>query len=441
MLKSTNGLRDSSWDTFIKSSFTMFCIAFLIASSSCSSTRYARVQKESEIRLRNSDFGYHHSGLLVLDPHKQDTLINVSGSRYFIPASNVKIATLYTALKFLPEKLPVIKYTQISDTVYFEGLGYPASLHPYFRDSTLVRFLASFESVRLKDPDPDIPEWPSGWSWEDFDQPFAAERSSLPLYGNSLVVHLQDSLAVRPLYFKDSISSLSSRFHRERTKNLFYYSESKADSLVVPFHMSEGLIKDLLEVELDKEIEIFQTFPAGDQKVLFGISRDTVLRYMMLESDNFLAEQLLLQASSTLTDSLNSKKVIDHIVENELPDFIRPPRWVDGSGLSRYNLFSPESLVHLLDTMYEELGEEYLLNFFPAGGVSGTLEDDFAGIPEPYIFAKSGSMGNIYCLSGFLRSSSGKLLIFSFMNNNFTDSQSEIREEMNTILSWIRDMN
>jgi D-alanyl-D-alanine carboxypeptidase/D-alanyl-D-alanine-endopeptidase (penicillin-binding protein 4) len=127
----------------------------------------------------------------------------------------------------------------------------------------------------------------------------------------------------------------------------------------------------------------------------------------------------LLLASSTLSDSLNSAKARRFVLENHLSDLEQPPSWVDGSGLSRYNLFTPESIVHVLYKLYVEIPKERLFQFFPTGGVSGTLEDWYSGNPEPYLFAKTGSLSNNHCLSGYLLTKSGKILIFSFMNNHF----------------------
>ncbi len=123
---------------------------------------------------------------------------------------------------------------------------------------------------------------------------------------------------------------------------------------------------------------------------------------MMEVSDNFLAEQLLFLASSTLSDTLNSEKARQFVLKNHLSDLKQPPRWVDGSGLSRYNLFTPESIVHVLHKLYLEIPRERLLQFFPTGGVSGTLEDWYSGDPEPYLYAKTGSLSNNHCLSGYL---------------------------------------
>lgn len=160
---------------------------------------------------------------------------------------------------------------------------------------------------------------------------------------------------------------------------------------------------------------------------------------MMLESDNFLAEQLLIMGSAVLSDTLQSSIAREFVLETYLSELKHPPRWVDGSGLSRYNLFTPESMVHVLNKLYQEIPRERLFTFFPSGGNNGTLEDWFAGNPHPYIFAKTGTLGNTYCLSGYMLTKSGKTLIFSFMNNHFKASSSHIKKRMQPILEQLRD--
>ncbi len=90
--------------------------------------------------------------------------------------------------------------------------------------------------------------------------------------------------------------------------------------------------------------------------------------------------------------------------------------------------------------MFREIPRERLYLFFPAGGESGTIEDWYPGNPEPYIYAKTGSLSNNHCLSGYLLTKSGKTLIFSsFMNNHFMESSSEIKNRMQSIFEEIRD--
>ena len=160
---------------------------------------------------------------------------------------------------------------------------------------------------------------------------------------------------------------------------------------------------------------------------------------MMWQSDNFLAEQLLVLSAATKFDTLDTRKIRTHILNNELSKLKHPPRWVDGSGLSRYNLFTPDSFVFILNELYQELPRERLLHLFPVGGVSGTLKSSYAGNPEPYVYAKSGTVGNNYSLSGYLITKSGKMLIFSMMNNHYLKPTSDIRDEVQRLLEFVRD--
>jgi len=105
--------------------------------------------------------------------------------------------------------------------------------------------------------------------------------------------------------------------------------------------------------------------------------------------------------------------------------------------LSRYNLFSPISIVQVLEKIQQN--SEHYLEFFPIGGETGTLEHWFNGTDQPYIYAKTGSLGNNFNLSGFLITSSGKTLIFSFMNNHYTQPSSVVKKEMGVVLRRIRD--
>lgn len=69
---------------------------------------------------------------------------------------------------------------------------------------------------------------------------------------------------------------------------------------------------------------------------------------MMHRSDNFFAEQMLLMVSNALLDKMTNREVIDTILKTDFKNIPQLPVWVDGSGLSRYNLFTPKDFVFIL---------------------------------------------------------------------------------------------
>ena len=95
--------------------------------------------------------------------------------------------------------------------------------------------------------------------------------------------------------------------------------------------------------------------------------------------------------------------------------------------------------MQILTKLYVEIPQNRLFNLFPVGGKSGTIEEYFAGNPKPYIYAKSGALGNNYSLSGYLITNSGETLIFSFMNNHYTNATSDVKKRMQLIFESLRD--
>ena len=403
----------------------------------CSSTKRG-IQKSTQKVFNSEFYDNQFTGFLVVNPQNKDTLLNFNGEKYFTPASNTKIFTLFTALQHLSDSIPALKYIQQNDTLYIEGTGDPTLLHSYFEHNKTLDFLKKYDNISVHLNNFQDEKFGPGWAWEDYQYYFQPEKGPFPLYGNVTTIKASSPVTVTPSYFQDSVIRINFSRNRELQKNTFYYGPSRKDTLEVPFKADTALTKKLLAKVLGKSVKIAAKLPEGEKRIKYSVPVDSVYKRMMIESDNFLAEQLLLLCSSTLSDTLNSSKVREYILENELADLKQQPRWVDGSGLSRYNLFTPESMVHVLSKMYQDIPKERLLSFFPAGG-QGTLKDWYPGDPEPYLFAKTGSVGNNHNISGYLFTKSGKTLIFSFMNNHFRQPSSEVKKRMERIFEDIRD--
>ncbi len=404
----------------------------------CASAK-RNLQRSTKTILESPFYDNQFTGFLILDAESNDTLYHLNSTKYFTPASNTKIFTLFTALQFLPDKIPALKYLIKNDTLYIEGTGDPSFLHPYFKDSTALNFLRGYKNIALYLNNFEEDKFGPGWSWGDYEYYYQPERSPFPLYGNVVTLHNTDVLNASPSYFLDKVVPINYRLQRELEKNVFYFGKSRKDTVEIPYRTDSTLTRMLLQDVLGKKIRIAHHMPLGDKRVLYSLPSDSLYRRMMHVSDNMVAEQLLLLASSTLSDTLNGGKVRDSVLNNQLSDLKQTPRWVDGSGLSRYNQFTPESIVHVLHKMYREIPKERLFDLFPTGGVSGTLERWYPGDPEPYLHAKTGSLGNVHCVSGYLVTKSGKTLIFSFMNNHFRHPSSEVKKRMQGIFEEIRD--
>ena len=413
-------------------------VVILLSLIGCS-TKKSIIAKEFDKHLASTFYKNQFTGILVVDAHTKDTIYNHDSNKYFIPASNTKIFTLFAALKILPKNVPTLKYIESNDSLYFEGTGDPAFLHPYLKDSTSIGFLKEKQNLVFVTGNFQDEKFGPGWAWDDYQWYYSAEKSALPIYGNVVMTYKNPELIVTPSYFKDSTMEITNKYARNQSSNFFYYPPQSKDTLETPFITNTQTTTSILEFLLGKNIHTVSSMPKGQKETLSGIDLDSLYVRMMHESDNFIAEQLLLLSATVLKDTLNSKMVRDYILDTDLKDLAQQPRWVDGSGLSRYNLFTPQNMVSVLNKLYTDIPKERLFTIFPAGGLSGTLKSRFAGEKQPYIYAKSGSLSNNYCLSGYLLTNSGKTLIFSFMNNHFRESVTEERLRLEKMLQTLRD--
>jgi len=99
---------------------------------------------------------------------------------------------------------------------------------------------------------------------------------------------------------------------------------------------------------------------------------------------------------------------------------------VDGSGLARQNLVTSTMTARLLSYMWhhdDEATKEAFLESLPIAGVDGTLSSRMRGMAaEGNARAKTGTLGSVAALSGFVTTAGGRTLIVSMMANHHTES-------------------
>ena len=148
-----------------------------------------------------------------------------------------------------------------------------------------------------------------------------------------------------------------------------------------------------------------------------------ILPALLKPSQNQIAEALLrtigLERGGAGTADSGRK-----VVERQLAAWGVPPNTYvirDGSGLSRYDYLAPEALVHILDVVRKSPNFQLFYDALPIAGVDGTIKIRMRGTAaENNVHAKTGSVANARSLSGYVKTASGRTLIFSILSNNWT---------------------
>jgi D-alanyl-D-alanine carboxypeptidase/D-alanyl-D-alanine-endopeptidase (penicillin-binding protein 4) len=258
-----------------------------------------------------------------------------------------------------------------------------------------------------------------------------------------LVQKIGNRPQLSPSFFENQIFTTSKpakELERDFHSNRFYYNPSTfiEREEFIPFLSTPEVFVKLAEAETGKKWIYKSDILPSEHQLWRGAPLPAILQEMMVESDNFLAEQLLFMVSDHLFGTLDTDRAIEYVLKTHLNNLPDQPKWVDGSGLSRHNLFTPRSMVTLFEKLYRLLPEADLMNYLATGGKTGTLKNSFQA-PEPYIFAKTGSMSNNYSIVGLVKTKSGKNYAFSFMNNNFPYPASTVRKEVEKVMAMVRD--
>ena len=417
-------------------------------------------------------------GVALADAVTGEPLFGYNEARYFTPASTLKLLTLAGGLALLPDSLPSLRYFSRGDTLFFQGTGDPTFLHGDVPSRRAYAFLATRPEKVLAYCDiACVPAYGPSWAWDDFNYYFQPERTAFPVYGNTVrfyaaaprVVRTGPGAAVRLLpqhvrVLPRSFAPLTARaadgfrpspdqdddthVFRAPLENRFTYVPTPKKWIdEVPYRTSRTLLVRLLGDTLRRAVVgvgPWHPRPGRDSvRTLAGLPADSLYRRMLRMSDNFLAEQLLLMASTRVGyhDSLSSGRAIRYLLKNQFKSLPDRPDWVDGSGLSRLNLLTPRTLTALLVRLHKEVPEARLLSLLAAGGGQGTLRKRYfvPGPPKtPWLWGKTGTLTHTCNLAGYVRCQSGRLVAVTFFNNGIAGSDQRTRNAMQWVLSEVR---
>lgn len=421
----------------MKNLYLMFC--GLVILTSCKTSKIAKKLSEQDAEQYN--------GVHITDTKTGEILFSHNGHKTFVPASNTKILTLYSCLSVLGDSIPAFKYFTKNDTLFLLGTGDPTFLHPDFPESAALKVLKKAKAIVISDQNQQQNHYGIGWAWDDYNDYYQTELSALPIYGNVVRVKSDESgIKLSPDFFNSKLQDTivnSRNVIRDEWENTFRYDKNVPRNIgfnqEIPFKTGYDLTAKLLSDAVGVPVENRRFEINQPLNIAYSMPIDTVLRKMMQQSDNMLAEQLLLLAGGSFTDTVSTDKSIKHLKSHILGDVKESYKWIDGSGLSRYNLFSPAIMVHVLNKMYKEFPQERVFSLMSIGGKAGTLRNKYKS-EIPYVFAKTGSMSGVYNESGYIIAKSGRMLTYSIMKNNFTGSVAENGAKTMEFMNKVRDL-
>ncbi len=440
--------------------FIILNATFIIFLSSCSVQQ--KISRSAKQVINDSSLLTAHVGISIYEPATGKYWYNYQGDTYFVPASNTKLPTCYAAMKYLGDSLKSFLAAETDTALFIMPSADPTLLHPDFKNQPAFDFLkGSKKKIYATDIKWKSASLGSGWSWNDYNESYMAERSPMPVYGNLLKwIQEKDTLnksepaiiySIPEINWNVDFSTTNSKtfaVNRKIGENEFelILGAEKYKELYIPF--ATNGIKSALELLSDtigRTISLIndQALSKLLEKVQLNLKpvktqpTDSLLKPMMHNSDNFFAEQSLLMVSNERLGIMNDAKIIDTLLKTDFKDLPQKPRWVDGSGLSRYNLFTPQDFVAILNKMKNEFGMERIKVILPTGG-EGTISSYYKA-DSNYIFVKTGTLSGVVALSGFLYTKKGKLLIFSTLVNNHQASATAVRRAVEKFIQGLRE--
>jgi D-alanyl-D-alanine carboxypeptidase/D-alanyl-D-alanine-endopeptidase (penicillin-binding protein 4) len=412
-------------------------------------------------------------GVLIVDPERGDTLYSRDAGKLLVPASNMKILTSAVALDVLgPDfryRTPFLARGAIKDGVLngdllVVGRGDP-SVSDRLSGDAMLPLRAAAGSLRSRgikriagrilphgDAFPDANAG-FGWAWEDFETSSGAVVDEL-LFNegiSELVVAAGmapgDTARVRATPARSvprlRVTALTTaRSGRDSVARLDAVKDTLRGDVVVTGTIpvgdtavlvvthrdpTEAFLSAFREAILDSGIAVGDSVlpPVGPIDTLFVLESPPltgILAAFLKPSQNQIGEMLLKSVALARTDT-GTARVGRRIVSERLVAWGAPRDGFlvyDGSGLSRRNLVSPETIAHVLDAMRRGPHSMAYYDALPIAGVDGTLRGRMRStVAEANARGKTGTLGNVRSLSGYVTTADGRQLIFSVIANNY----------------------
>ena len=377
----------------------------------------------------NDDLNGSIVSIAVKRIDKEKKIVGSGIDVYMTPASNVKISTLLGSI-YYGDSIPVINYKVSNDTLKISPTGYPLLLHPKYRDKDLAKFIKKYKHIVYHTPKIELSKYGPGWAWDDYNSYYQAERSEMPIYGNvvQIIKNSNGDIEVTPNRYKIIFDYDQKKIiHRSETENKFFINPSLikyGDTIYSPFITSRKNTISLLENSLGNKVE-FNKNKLKDYSSLNSTRVNEIYSAILKDSDNLISESIAANISFRLNDTISVDKGVKLI-----QDISEQIELFDGSGLSRYNLVTPRSVILSLLDIYNLIGFERIKKIFPENYI---IQNE-----ENFVWGKTGTLKNNHNYSGYIITDKRKLYVFSIMINHFTKELDIIENAISDFLIFLK---
>jgi D-alanyl-D-alanine carboxypeptidase/D-alanyl-D-alanine-endopeptidase (penicillin-binding protein 4) len=388
-----------------------------------------------------------------------------NADRPLIPASNMKIITSAAALHLLKPEYTFktsffhdgkIEKGILKGNLYIKGYGAPDLVGEIIW-IMLKEFMQS--GIRVIEGDLigddsyfDPLERPLSWPDNPADDPYSAPLSALSCNFSSVKVvvkpeRLNEKPSVHLSPFSDYIKVINKAKTKSSKNSLSLkrvYVDGENRMIISGSISPNGEHSDYRSIEgptlytLTSIREILGTFdmiikghlnigaiPPHAEEIFTFHSRplSKIIYDMNKNSNNFMAEMILKALGAAVIGPPGTTEkgidVLNLFMENMLKDRSLMS-FFDGSGLSKKNLLSANSLIKVLIFMDREFGEGYdFASSLPIGGADGTLKKRFTeGTITRSLRAKTGYLNGVATLSGYLENDDGERFAFAILIND-----------------------
>jgi len=422
-------------------------------------------------------------GVKIVSLSRNETLYALNEHMLFNPASNQKLFTTATALTTLGVNASfptLVSADTARSLIVIAGFGDPL-LSTADLDSLARLCAPALPPGRSWDLGVDVRyfddlHWGAGWTWDEEPAAYGMFITPLMLNNNTVTVRVLPSAtpgmppavtidpqtAYIPLIntavtVADSVQVPLeiTRLWRERLNTITVTGQIRTASrerieqlsvwrpeLYAGTVFAEKLRAQGVQVNTVR-IDSASATPA--MTIRFDHAIDTVLTFLNKVSDNLSAESVLKSIAASKNGAPGSAREGIAIVNTYLAAIGIDTNRIsiaDGSGLSRYNLTSPATVVALLTAMHRDsLNFPVFFHTLPIAGVDGTIGGRMKRTPaEGNLRAKTGTLSAVTALSGYVNSSDGEMLAFSILMQNYASGSRAYRAVQDAIGAMLAAM-